>query len=271
MRNRTVWWIVIAALAASTLACWGGFRLPGSPSRRTVRGSGKVVEESREIGGVRVVELATIGTLTVEAGERETLRIEAQEDLLPYIETEVRSGKLTIDTQDGINLRPTEPIRYRLTVTGLDEIAVSSSGDVEVADLEGERLSVVLQSSGDLTMGDLRCTTFDVTLSSSGDLTIEELDATTIRVRSTSSGDIDIARGEVERQDIRLSSSGDYRARDLDSAEAEVELTSSGKATIRVSDGLTALLTSSGDLVYIGGPQVDQTTRSSGKVLRQGE
>jgi hypothetical protein len=56
-----------------------------------VRGSGNVVEETREVSGVSGVELATLGTLHVEIGESESLRIEAEDNLLEYIETDVRN------------------------------------------------------------------------------------------------------------------------------------------------------------------------------------
>jgi len=271
LERKRAWLIVIALLAASTLACWGRFVLPGRSSRRTIWGAGPVLEEDRSIRGVRGVDLATVGTLTLELGERETLRVEAEESLLPYLETEVREGTLVIRTRQGKTLRATQPIRYHLTLTGIDRIAVSSAGDIEAAEVTGERMRLTVSSAGDLRIGDLRCTELDVTLSSAGDLVISELHADEIAVRSSSAGDIEIGRGAVERQEVRLSSAGDYRARGLESAEAEVELTSAGGATIRVRERVGARLTSSGDLLVYGRPTIEQATRSSGRVLRQGD
>ena len=52
------------------------------------------------MSGVTGVNLATIGHLTIELGDTESLRIEAEDNLMEYIETDVRSGKLRIRTQD---------------------------------------------------------------------------------------------------------------------------------------------------------------------------
>ena len=64
----------------------------------TIRGSGNVVEETREVSGVSGVQLATIGDMVIELGDKESLRIEAEDNLLEYFETEVRNGKLIIGT-----------------------------------------------------------------------------------------------------------------------------------------------------------------------------
>jgi hypothetical protein len=216
--------IILATLVLSACSIGDG---------RTVRGSGNVVEETRAVSGVTGVDLATIGHLTIEVGDTESFRIEAEDNLMEYLETEVRSGKLRIETRDNVRLDATKPVRYYLTVTGLDTIVISSSGDIQAPDLEAERFSITIASSGDLEMGVLNADTLEVDISSSGNL--------------------DIAGGQVKTQNITISSSGNYAAQDLESDEAEVRLTSSG------------------DLRYRGNPTVDATTTSSGDVTQIGE
>lgn len=274
MKGRVLIVFVVLALGFSTLGCvCGGIDFGTVPlgGVRAVRGSGKVVEEERQVSGFTGVELATLGNLTIELGERESLRIEAEDNLLEYFEIEVRGGTLRIRTRSGVSLRNRRPVNYYLTVKELEEIVISSSGDVEAPDLEAKRFSVSISSSGDLEMGDLEADTLQVRISSSGNMQMGELHADRIEVTITSSGDLDIAGGEVEEQDITITSSGEYRARNLESAEAEVHLTSSGSATIGVREYLRANLSSSGDLRYIGNPEVDKTTTSSGDVEQIGD
>jgi hypothetical protein len=254
--------IILATLVLS--AC-------GIGDGKTVRGSGNVVEETRAVSGVSGVELATIGTLTIAVGDTESLRIEAEDNLMEYLETEVRNGRLSIETQDNIRLDAKRPVNYYLTVTGLDTIEISSSGDIQAPDLEAERFSINISSSGDLEMGDLEADSLTVRISSSGDVTMGVLDANTLEVDISSSGNLTIASGQVKTQNITISSSGNYTAQDLESDEAVVRLSSSGSATIWVQDYLKANLSSSGDLRYRGNPTVDATTTSSGDVIQIGE
>jgi len=218
------------------------------------------------MSGITGVELATVGNLIIELGEQEKLTIEAEDNLLRYIETEVRGGTLRIETRDGVSLNSRRPVTYYLTVQELDEIVISSSGDVKAPDLEVERLAVTISSSGDLQMGDLKADTLEVRITSSGDMELGELYANRLEVLISSSGNLDIAGGEVEMQVITISSSGEYQAEDLESGEAEVHLTSNGSATVWVRDYLKANLSSSGDLLYGGSPTLDVTTSSSGDV-----
>jgi hypothetical protein len=259
--------IFLATLILASLACNFAAGLGGE----TVRGSGDVVEETREVSGVTGVNLATIGNLAIEVGDTESLRIEAEDNLMEYFETDVQDGKLIVGTKDTVKLETTEPVDYYLTVTGLDTIEISSAGDIVAPDLEAAGFSISIGSSGDLEMGDLEAETLTVNISSSGNVTMGELNAETLEVDIGSTGNLDIAGGEVKTQNITIGSSGNYTAQDLASDEADVGLTSSGSATIWVQDNLKANLSSSGDVRYRGNPTVDATTSSSGDVIQIGQ
>lgn len=238
---------------------------------RRVRGSGNVVEETRAVSGVTGVNLATIGTLTIQAGDTESLRVEAEDNLMEYLETQVFGGTLRIGTQGNIRLDATRPVNYYLTVTGLETIEISSAGDIQAPDLKAERFSITITSSGNLQMGNLEAEALSVKISSSGNATMGVLNANTLEVDIGSSGNLDIEGGEVRTQNITISSSGNYTAPDVASEQAVARLTSSGSATIWVQDNLEANLNSSGDLRYRGDPTVKANTNSSGAVIRIGE
>jgi hypothetical protein len=259
--------VVAAALAS---ACGPGWEIDLG-SQRTVTGSGQVVEESRSVGGVTGVELAMPGTLQIELGGSESLRIEAEDNLLEHIETDVVGGTLTVTTSSGVTLLNTEPIRYYLTVASLDSIVASSSGDIVGPGFETDRFSVAVHSSGNVSLGPVVCESLVVEVSSSGSVDVESLEAGSIDVQINSSGNVLIGRGAVDTQEVQISSSGEYRAETLASLEARVRLTSSGGATLRVQDRLTADLSSSGSVFYYGDPSVDEDTTSSGRVVRAGE
>jgi len=215
-----------------------------------IEGSGTLAEETRPIGDVTAVELAMPGTLHIELGAASSLRISAEDNLLERIETEapLGGGELVIQTSPGVSLLPREPIDYYLTVTGVDTLIVSSSGDVEAPDLVAPHFSVTISSSGNVSVRSLQAETLDVELSSSGNLII--------------------AGGQVGRQEISLSSSGSYMAKDMASLEAQADLSSSGSATIRVQESLRVSLSSSGTLYYIGSPELQVDVSSSGKAVQ---
>ena len=243
----------------------------GIGNARTVRGSGDVIEESRAVSGVSGVELSTLGNLTIELGDTESFRIEAEDNLMEHLETDVRAGTFRIKTQDRVRLDPTKPVNYYLTVKSLNSIKITSSGDIQAPDLEADKFSINISSSGDLEMGDLDAEMLTVRISSSGDVTMGELNANSIEVDITSTGNLDITGGRVETQNITISSSGNYTAQDMESDKADVMLSSAGSAYIWVEDDLKANLNSSGDLHYRGDATVNANTSSTGDVIQTEE
>jgi len=219
---------------------------PGS-----VQGSGKIASEDRQVQGIRGVTLATTGDLTIALGSQESLRIEAEDNLLPYLETQVRNGTLTIGTRPNTNLRPTRPIRYALTVKSLEALSTTSSGNIAGPLLPADR--------------------FTATISSSGNMRLAGLNANSLQVLISSSGNLEISEGEVKQQNITISSSGQYKAGGVRSQTADVRLSSSGNATIWVTGSLNAQLSSSGNVNYYGKPAITQRMSSSGKLVSLGD
>jgi hypothetical protein len=244
-----MWGICVAALALlMVLGCsCAGLSVPiGSP-----RGSGEAGQEVRSVGGVHEVELASWGNLYVELGEREELRIETDENLLRYIETDVSGETLVIRHRRGIALRPTQPIEYHLTVQALDSVLVSGAGNVSLPKLESER--------------------FEITISGAGSIDLEDLHAEELTVQITGAGDLEIAGGEVQEQEISISGAGDYRARNLDSDTAQVNLSGLGSATLHAREHLDVQITGAGSVHYLGRPSIEKHVTGIGSVEAIGE
>ena len=70
-------------------------------------------------------------------------------------------------------------------------------------------------------------------------------------------GDIEL-RGKTTTTSFRLSGSGDIKASSFESVEAQVRVTGSGDIEIHSSSKVIANITSSGDIVCYGNPQIQQ-------------
>jgi hypothetical protein len=244
-----VWVIGIVALVAlSSLGCvCGRIALPIG----VARGSGTVVSEEREIGELTEVELQSFGSVHIKQGERESLRIEAEDNLLRYIETEVRGGKLVIRHRRGTRLVNTMPIDYYVTVRALNAISVSGAGNVDAPELKTER--------------------FAVRLSGAGNVQIEGLEAEQLKATISGAGGLAIEGGDIQEQEVIISGAGDYRARDLKSREATVRLSGMGSATVHARDRLDVTISGAGSVQYVGDPEVEQQVTGLGRVRRISE
>ena len=211
------------------------------------RGSGRLVSESRPIGGFDRVHVKGIGTLVISQGDEEALTIEAEDNILPLITSEVRGGELTIAfEQDGLRgPRPTQPITYSLAVKELAGIRWSGAGNARAARLTTARLAVAVAGVGNVRL--------------------EELTADDLQVELAGTGSCDLA-GTVSRQEVSVRGAGESRAEGLASREARVEISGAGRATVRVSDRLAVRISGAGSVSYVGSPQVQQTIAGVGNV-----
>lgn len=211
-----------------------------------VRGSGNVATETRAVSGFSEIDLAGIGDVRVEQTGSESLTIEAEDNLLPLLTTEVRNGCLTLGTKE--NLRPTRPIVFRITVDRLEAVRVSGSGDVRVEQLQSPRLDARISGSGRLRVVRLDTPDLDADISGSGSATFA---------------------GRADEVRLDVSGSGAFNAADLKAADARVSIAGSGSATVHATERLSADISGSGAVHYLGDPQVSRHVSGSGSIVRR--
>lgn len=234
--------VLMAVLLVGALACSVG-------GLGAVRGTGSVIQEERPIGYFNGVTLATLGNLYIEVGNEEKLVIEAQENLIPYFETTVTGEMLKIKTRDGVNLNPTAPVNFYLTVKKLDAIVLTGSGNIEAPALQADKFLVELGGAGDIEIAGVTADALEVQISGSG----------TLRVSG----------GRAGKQEVTISGSGKYEARGLQSNEADVTISGSGSMTINVRQHLRVNISGSGSVRYVGNPALDKLTVSGTGTVEQ--
>jgi hypothetical protein len=282
----------VLIIALSTMACELSGILVEADSRSVVGGSGNVVEETRPVSGVTGVDLATFGDVIIQLGDKESLRVEAEDNLMQYFETEVRGGTLWIATTPrSVNLKPTKPVRFFLTVKGLEEVSISGSGDIQIPDLETNQFNVDIGGSGDVSMenlnadqleisiggsGDVRTDrvkvqSFRVRINGSGDINLGELDADNLSLDVYGSGNVSIDDGQVGKQEIDINGSGNFRGEDLASKVVDIRIGGSGDVTVWVIDTLDVRIMGSGNVRYYGRPAVSTSGNGSGDLTSLGD
>ena len=208
------------------------------------KGSGLVSSEERNVEGFNSVSTSAGINLYIEQTGAESLRIEAEDNIIPLIITEVSNDSLKISYKNvifgGISTR--RPVNIFLTVKDLNEIRLSSGANLESKPLKTEKLSVNLSSGAN------------------GDMII---DAKELEVRLSSGANLNIS-GEAGMQDIVLSSGVNYDAEKLISSDAKVSVSSGAVATINVDDELEVSISSGGSVIYYGKPQIISNISSGG-------
>lgn len=219
-------------------------------NRQRLNGSGKIQSETREVHDIERVSLEYKGDITITQGDTESLTVEADDNLLPYIVTEMRGRELTLTVKDGYEFDADSTIRYSLKVKNLNRIAVSGAGNVKINDFK----------AGDLALD----------VAGTGNMKITNLQANDLRVNASGTGNFDLA-GKVSTQDLTISGAGNYTCGDLRSTEAKVTINGAGNVTIWASDKLDIHINGFGNVNYYGSPKVTQGIAGGGGVKGLGE
>ncbi len=213
-------------------------------SAQRVKGSGKVISESRQVPEFRELRLEGRGKVALTQGNPSSVEVTTDDNILLSIETEVTNGKLIISHKKGMNLRPTT-LNFAITVKDLAGISIAGSGDIIGNEVfNSERLYTDIAGSGDIAI---------------------EVSADRLESSISGSGSISLS-GSTNSYDARITGSGDIDAFDLQTTDSSVVITGSGNCRVSVSDKLRAKITGSGDVLYKGEPRIRQSITGSGKV-----
>lgn len=228
-----------------------GIYIEGPSGLSVVRGSGNVITETRNVSGFDKLSLSGLGDVSISQGQTESLTIEAEDNIIPEIKTEVRDGTLHIgfkrDKPDTVI--PTKAIRFNLAVKNLVEVRTSGAGNMQMPDLKTDRLAIHLSGAGSCK--------------------VERLEAGSVSTNITGAGNVELA-GKVTQQDVRLSGLGSYRAGDLASQSASISVSGAGSTTVWVTGSLNVTISGAGSVNYYGSPTVSKTITGVGAVKSLG-
>jgi hypothetical protein len=210
---------------------------------KSVQGSGNITTQARDVTKFSKVHLKGSGKVFLTPGEKQSLEIKTDDNIMPLIETEVSGNKLTI-SHGNHHLRPTSFEVY-ITVKRLEGVAISGSGDVTG---EGRFVS----------------DTFYAEISGSGDMDLE-IETGDLASKISGSGSIDLT-GKADDYTVSISGSGEINAFDVDAKNVSVKISGSGDCRISASESLDARISGSGDVFYKGRPRINTKISGSGSL-----
>jgi hypothetical protein len=232
-----------------------------------IRGSGDMVTVERAVNDFNRISVMGSGDITISQGEKQSLVVTLDDNLLEYLQTKVESGTLILgfdpERARRKDLRPSKPIEFEITLPDLSGIAIYGSADVKSKGLDLDRFSIDIYGSGDVQVDQMQCSRLSMNVMGVGDIQIDDLEAQYLEVSIPGKGTVRLV-GLVEEQDVNLPGLGNYLAGKLQSQIAYVSIPGMGDATVWVTDELYADILGSGDIEYFGDPQVYHSGLGSG-------
>jgi len=212
-----------------------------------VNGNGNVVTEEREVNqdfdqvrGSRGLDVY------LTEGDENKIVVEADENLLDLIETEISNGKLTITSSKNIGRAKSKKVH--VTYVKLTKIQASSGADI-IGNSVIKSETLVLDSS------------------SGADIEVEVF-TKELYAETSSGADIEVS-GKATSLNARASSGSDLDAKKLEVINCKAKASSGADITVNVQGNLDAKASSGGDVKYYGNPvSVTKKDGSSGSVRK---
>lgn len=240
MRTQSIWKTI-------TLLALPGILFFTACDPNAIKGEGDILTENRGEKDFKSLQISVPGEIHITQGQNFSLKVTAEETLLPYLETEVKNGYLHVYFSHSV--RNVDDLEIEITMPELKNVEMSGSGK--------------LHTHGDFSGG-----TMNLNLSGSGEMKLANLDVAYIAANVSGSGSIHL-KGAAEELDTHVSGSGEVNAFQCPVEAAEAHVSGSGVAKVQVSDKLIAHISGSGHIEYMGDPVVEKHISGSGSVIKK--
>jgi hypothetical protein len=236
--------ISIAILTGLLLIFTQGF----AQHHGNIKGDGNIKSQARAIKDFSRVDCSGTFHIFITQGNNTSVKVEADQNLLSYIITEVSGDKLTIKTKKNVNINPSRPVNVYLSTKQIKALNLSGVCKVQTQNtLQADHLKVGISGSSDMNL-QLKSTSFTSDISGTGKLTLQ---------------------GNTTSAAYNISGTADVKATDFISDNTEVQISGMGKLHVNASKKLEVSVSGMGKVWYKGKPAISESISGMGKVTAE--
>ena len=214
---------------------------------KKIKGNGKVITKTRTISSFEKVNIGGSFNVNLVDGNVGTITLKGEENILPYIETEVKNGKLKVQFKENTNIKTTQNLTITIPFKNINAISLGGSGNVIVKkNIKTDNVSFNIGGSGNITAN---------------------VDSNTVKTSIGGSGNIKL-NGETDHLKCSIAGSGNLKAYNLDANSVKASIAGSGNIQTTVNSNIKASIVGSGSVHYKGAPKhIDTNSVGSGDVI----
>jgi hypothetical protein len=233
-----VWAVFLVASVSRQDGNWWG---------RGERGSGTERKESRKVDTFTAIEVGGAFTVEVVCGQSPSLEITGDDNLLQYIETNVRGGTLSIETKRSIS--PKSKMHIRITTQDLKSLQSSGASEVTLSNVNNEKLHLQTSGAGSVTAS---------------------VKTAMLEIKTSGAGNVRV-NGTAKTLSVQTSGAAEIKAKDLSVHKAQIGVSGAGDVELTVADELDVRVSGAGDVRYYGDPKiVTKEISGAGSVKKKG-
>jgi len=208
-------------------------RYTTDPNAKLTKGKGPVISEERSLPAIEKIIVGNGMHLVLSNDNNGTFRIEAQENILPLINSSVNDGELVLSLTSSLQTR--EGIKVYMSAGQVNQIIAKEGSFLEIPDgLNNHSLDLLVTSGSNgnchLNLKDLKCH-----VKNGSNLTLE---------------------GSVQKEaEIFVTSASNFRGKKFKGEECAVTVSNASNCILHVGSALYANVEGVSNLSYYGNPK----------------
>ena len=238
--------IMFKKIILTTLILTGTFAV-NAQNNQKIKGNGKIVTVTRTTSTYDGVAVGGSFNVILVKGKEGKITIEGEENIIPYIKTEIEGDLLQIKFKKNTNINTTKRLTITVYFENIEKVSLAGSGNI---------------TSNEIT----KSNDFAVALGGSGNITLK-VDTNEINANIGGSGNIELI-GKSNELTCSIAGSGSIKAYDLNTDTLNANIAGSGSVNSTVKTKIKAKIVGSGSVYYKGKPSnIDTKSVGSGSVI----
>lgn len=216
-------------------------------NKKKIKGNGKVITVTRTIADYDKIAAGGSFDVILVKGKEGKITIEGEENIIPFIETEVSGDVLKVNYKKNTNIKTTKRMTVTITFMDIESVALAGSGNLFSKEtIQNNYLKISLGGSGNINL---------------------IVDSDRLKVSLAGSGNIDL-EGKTNELKCSIAGSGSLKAYELKTDELTASVAGSGSIKATVKTKIKASLVGSGSVYYKGNPKdIDKSSIGSGSIV----
>lgn len=214
---------------------------------RQVRGSGNIISENRQTGNFKAISVGGSFDVELKSGPVSEVRVEADDNVIKYVDIHVSGNTLKIETK-GINNLNQAHLKVYITSPEINQIKSSGAATVNIKNVLKNEDKIDLDVSGAANING-------------------EVDAPEINTQASGAGNIEIT-GRTKVYKATASGSGTIKSSELMSETTNAHASGAGTVHVYSSVSLDASASGAGTIHYKGGGSIIQKVSGAGSIKK---
>ena len=226
----------------------------------SIKGNGNVTEEVRKVKDFDKIEVSRGMNVYISQGEITKVVVNADENLMEYIETRYEGDRLIVTAK--ANIRQAKSKKVYVTTPNISEIKSTSGSNVySETKIISKNIELAASSGSNMTL-EIKAENVDASASSGSNLKLQT-DVENIETSASAGSNIRM-KGSTNAFSGKVSSGANIKAEELISQSCEAQAGSGGNIWITVNKELSAKVSSGGNVFYYGEAETKNIEKSSG-------